>query len=47
VRSPWAQLDLLTTPDAVPDGRGVAELRRDGDIDAALAAIEAYGEGGA
>ncbi|HEX5832141.1 MAG TPA: hypothetical protein VFY16_14255 [Gemmatimonadaceae bacterium] len=47
VRSPWAQLDLLTAPDAVPDGRSVAELLRDGDIDAALAAIHAYGEGGA
>jgi hypothetical protein len=47
VAGDWARLDLLTAPDAGEDGRSVAELITAGDVAAALAAVQSYGEAGA
>lgn len=43
----WAQLDFFTAPGAAADGRSVADLLVDGDVDAARAVARAYGEAAA
>jgi hypothetical protein len=44
--SDWVRLSFFTVPDAHEDGRSVAELLRDGDIQSALDVARHYGEMG-
>lgn len=48
ITSDWIRLDFLTAPNAAEDdGRSIAELLRDGEVDEAVAAIRRYAETGA
>ena len=47
IASDWARLEFLTAPDAADDGRSVAVLLADGEVDRAVDAVRRYGEMGA